>query len=120
MSDLPTIIQTLQELLNMHQLNLELLEQLGVFLEWILKNNKVIPDRERFESLLHKTQALMKELYLSSTPRILQYRTLSDESKQPRKSDGEVTEPSREKLMRFCWLWFFAFRGAADTPRIGI
>jgi hypothetical protein len=92
-TELPTIIQNLQELQLMHQLNLELLEQLGVFFEWILKNKAVIPDRKKFESLLHKTQALMKELYLSSTPRILQYRTLSDESKQPQKSDGEVTEP---------------------------
>jgi hypothetical protein len=81
----------------MHQLNLELLEQLGVFFEWILKNNTVIPDRERFESLLRKTYALMKELYEPTSPLILQYKKLSDESKQPHKSDEDVPAPLSRK-----------------------
>ena len=94
-SDLPTLIQELQELQElqrMHQLNLELLEQLGVFFQWVLDNNMAIPNKDRFESLLHKTQALMKELYFADSPKMLQYSTIRRKVTEP-KSDEEVTEP---------------------------
>jgi hypothetical protein len=92
MSELSTIVQSLQELQRMHQLNLELLEQLGIVCEWILANNIPVPNREKFNSLLRKTHALAQELYLSS-PKTIQYRKISDESLQGDKSDKEFTEP---------------------------
>ena len=78
MSELAKIIETLQELERMHQLNLELLEQLDVVFQWIIKNDVLVPNREKLRSLLTKTHALIKELY-SSSPQIILYRKLSDE-----------------------------------------
>lgn len=98
MSDLSTIIQNLQELQRMHQLNLELLEQLGVFFQWVLDNKMTIPDRDKFDSLLHRTQALMNELYSSNTPKTLQYSSIRRKVTD-RKSDDKVTEPASAMLI---------------------
>ncbi|MCJ7632723.1 hypothetical protein MUP77_10085, partial [Candidatus Bathyarchaeota archaeon] len=59
-----------------------------------MKHKVPIPDAEKICSLLNKAKALANEIQ-AETPKILQYRMLSDESKQPHKSDGEVTEPLR-------------------------
>jgi hypothetical protein len=75
LSELSTIIKTLQELERMHQLNLELLEQYGVLCNWILETNVPIPNKEKLSSLLGKTQTLLKELYASDSPKFLQYQT---------------------------------------------
>ena len=95
MSELTSVIENLQELQRMHQLNLELLEQLGIFGEWILNNNNDIPNREKFQSLLHKTQALLRELYGSSLTKTLQYQKLADEKKHLFRTDEDVPVPSR-------------------------
>jgi hypothetical protein len=76
LSDLTQIIETLQELERMHQLNLEMLEQLDVIFRWIIDNDVPIPNSDKLVSLLTKSQSLMKELYFSS-PKTLQYRTVS-------------------------------------------
>jgi hypothetical protein len=96
-SDLTPTIQALQELQRMHQLNLELLEQLSVFAEWVINNHNSIPNRDKLESLLHKTQALMKELYSSNSQNMLQYQKLTDEKKHPFRTDDKGTEPLAER-----------------------
>ena len=101
LSELTTVIETLQELQRMHQLNLELLEQLDIVFKWIVETDMPIPNREKLSSLLHKTETLIKELYLPNATKYLQYRMLSDESKQPRKPDDKVTEP----YFWFCFLF---------------
>ena len=78
MSDLSQTIQALQELQRMHQLNLELLEQLGVFFEWILNSEINIPDKEKFNSLFFKTKALLEELYCGKSYTFV-YRKPSDD-----------------------------------------
>lgn len=95
MSELSIVIEKLEELEKMHQLNIEMLEQMGVIFDWIIKNDVPIPNREKLFSLLTKHNALLKELY-NETPRILQYnvsrRKVTDGSWKD-KTDGEVTEP---------------------------
>lgn len=87
LSELAKIIETLQELERVHQLNLELLEQLDVVFEWIIKNDMLVPNREKLSSLLIKIHALLEELY-SSSPQILQYqairRKVTDEENRQR------------------------------------
>lgn len=77
----------------MHQLNLELLEQLNVACGWILDNRITIPNSEHIASLLVKAKALLKEVQ-AEEPRALQYQKLADEKKQHFRTDGEVTEPT--------------------------
>jgi hypothetical protein len=91
-SDLSTIIQNLQELERTQQLNFELLEELGILLEYMNANNFPIPDREKFNSLLAKTHALMNELYFSS-PKTLQYRKVSRRKVTDFKTDEDVPVP---------------------------
>lgn len=86
------IINTLSELKRMHQLNLELLEQLSVSCNWLMEHKVPIPNAEKICSLLDKAKALVNEIQ-AETPKILQYRMLSDESKQPHKPDDKLPEP---------------------------
>jgi len=97
-SELSSVIQNLHELQRMHQLNLELLEQLGVFFQWVLDNKIAIPDKDKFESLLHRTQALMNELYSPNRPRILQYQEIADEKEQHFRTDEEEPVPSARNI----------------------
>ena len=98
MSELSTIIQKLEELERLHQLNLEMLEQMGVIYDWIIKNDLPIPNRDKLFSLLGKHNALLKELY-NGTPKIIQYTALSKrkvtDNYQTDETNGEVTEPKR-------------------------
>jgi len=81
---LTEIIDALAQLKRMHQLNLELLEQLDVICGWLLKNKIPIPDQDHFCSLLTKAQTLLKEIY-SDSPAFLQH--------QKRKPTDKFTEP---------------------------
>lgn len=72
---------TIDEALRMHQLNLELLEQLGIACKWLRENKIQVPNRDRFVSLLSKSDALLKEIYSS------------DENLQGKQSDEDLTEP---------------------------
>jgi hypothetical protein len=85
------IIDTLTELKRMHQLNLELLEQLSVSCSWLMEHSVPIPNAETICSLLRKATILLSEIQ-ADQPTILQYRKLADETKQPPRTDGEVTE----------------------------
>ena len=92
LSELSKIIDALQELERMHQLNLELLEQLDVVFEWIIKSDMPIPNGEKLSALFTKTEALLKELYFSSS-RTLAYRKLADEKKHLFRTDEDVPVP---------------------------
>ena len=98
LSEVNTIIETLQELERMHQLNLELLEQLGVVFVWILENDVPIPNKDKLDALLNKMHSLMKELYSSNSLKILQYQKIADENLQRKQTDEDFTEP----VKRFC------------------
>ncbi|MFB3889517.1 MAG: hypothetical protein ACE14S_08495 [Candidatus Bathyarchaeia archaeon] len=91
-------IATLTELKRVHQLNLELLEQLSVACDWLMSNNIPVSNASTFASLLEKSVALLNEIQAES-PKIIQYTKLSDGRKHPNKSDGEVTEPCNEFLI---------------------
>lgn len=86
-------INTLQELKRMYQLNIELLEQLAVACDYLVSNHVEVPNSNLFASLVHKAMTLLDELQ-SNEPRILEYRKLADEKKQPFRTDEEGTEPS--------------------------
>jgi cytoplasmic iron level regulating protein YaaA (DUF328/UPF0246 family) len=85
----------------MHQLNLELLEQLDVACGWILDNHITIPNSSLLASLLAKAKALLRELQ-STEPKIMQYQKLSDKSCHSNRrkvtdfrNDDKETEPAR-------------------------
>ncbi len=92
MSDLPTIIQNLQELARLQQLNFEILEELGILLDYIEANHIQVPNRDKFNSMLAKTHALLKELYFSSD-KVMPYRKLNRRKVTAFRTDKEVTEP---------------------------
>jgi hypothetical protein len=69
----------------MHQLNLELLEQLAVVCKWMLSNNIQVPNRDKFVSLLRKARILFDEFY---SPPFLQHRKRTPE---------DATEPNEVK-----------------------
>lgn len=77
------IISTLSELNRMQKLNFELLEQLNVACDYLLKNYPNLPNNEKLATLLSKALALLKEIH--SKP-------LSDEILHEPKSDGDLTE----------------------------
>jgi hypothetical protein len=92
LSELSVIIETLKNLERMHQLNLELLEQLDVVFKWLIRNDIAIQNMDKLNSLLTKTQALLAEVY-SSSPKTLQYQKINRRKVTDFKNDGEVTEP---------------------------
>jgi len=89
-------IDTYEELLRLHQLNLELLETLELSLLWLKsytdKYDIPIPKRHIITSLLTKTSNLLNEIG-SKTP----YKTLRETGIRrfftARKSDKDFTEP---------------------------
>lgn len=91
LDSLTEIIDALSELKRMHQLNLELLEQLDVTCEWLLQNRVHPPNEEQFYHLLNKTRTLFEEIR-ADKPKILQYSAIRRKVTEE-KSDGEVTEP---------------------------
>jgi len=76
----------------MHQLNLELLEQLSTSCGWLMEHNIPIPNAETICSLLSKAKTLINEIQ-GEEPKILQYqairRKVTDE-----KSDDKVPIPA--------------------------
>ena len=80
MSDLlQEAIDTLTELKRMNQLNFELIEQLNITCQWIVDNDIKIPNNDALRSLVGKSLALIAEIQ-ADEPKILQYKTLSDDS----------------------------------------
>jgi hypothetical protein len=87
---LSEVRDVLNSIIDMHQLNFELLEELNVACKWLLQNKVEIPNREKFVSLLNKADSLIEELSLES-PQFSIRRKVTNP-----KSDGEVTEPEYE------------------------
>lgn len=59
--------ENLDQIIRMHKLNLELLEQLDVVCGWLIKNNKQIPNEDIFKSLMSKAKSLLNEIYSPPT-----------------------------------------------------
>jgi hypothetical protein len=72
---LEAIIDALSELERMHQLNVELLEQLNVTCGWLLDNNIHPPNEKQFYHLLSKAKSILEELR-ADKPTILQYQAI--------------------------------------------
>ena len=72
----------------MQQLNFELIEYFGVWLEWIRENNIPIPDKEKFYSMVSKTRSLIHEIYSASTNQKINRRKVT-----PSGTDEDETEP---------------------------
>lgn len=78
--------KALDEIIEMHQINLELLEQIDVVCKWILENKIEIPNREIMVSLLNRADTLLNEIYSSEDMGIRRNFTGT-------KSDKDLTEP---------------------------
>ncbi|HEX9262595.1 MAG TPA: hypothetical protein VF893_08730 [Candidatus Bathyarchaeia archaeon] len=103
MSELSRIVTTLQELERMHQLNLEMLEQLDVIFKCIIESDIPIPNSEKIISLLSRNQALLQELY-SGSPAILTYQKLSRRKVTPFRTDEDVPEPNFTIPLSCFWI----------------
>jgi len=101
LTGLSEVADTLQELKRMHQLNMELLEQFSIACDFLLKSGIAVPNASTFASLLNKSMALLNEIQ-AKTPKILQYRKLSDGSYHDKNSDDKLPEPLKRSL--FWWL----------------
>ena len=77
----------------MHQLNLELIEELDITCKWLLETRIEFPNREKFVSMLNKIDALLNEIY--STHKMQYYYKVesADEKKQHSRTDGDVPVP---------------------------
>jgi hypothetical protein len=98
LSNINTIIKTLQELERLHQLNLELLEQLNVISGWLVEHDIPIPNPQILYSLLAKTKSLLTEIE-GGEPKFLQYGKLSDGFLQRKKSDKDFTAPYFDRFL---------------------
>ncbi|NWG11201.1 hypothetical protein HXY33_05580 [Candidatus Bathyarchaeota archaeon] len=97
----------INEVLEMHDLNQELLETLLVAMDWIKQKEKDgldIPQKDTFLSLMRKARTLIEEISSKPMP--------SDEFLQRRKSDKDLTEPFN---FRFCAEGLFS---GVPTPSI--
>jgi hypothetical protein len=77
-----------EELLRLHKLNMELLEQFSVACDFLLKTGVQVPNASTFASLLNKSMSLLNEIltkepqYSTSRRKVTGFRT-----------DEEETEP---------------------------
>ena len=94
---LTEIIDSLTELKRMHQLNLELLEQLAITCDWLRNSGIRLPNESTFYSLLNKTTTLLDEIQADS-PKTIVYQKLSDGRKHLSESDGKVPVPQKYRL----------------------
>jgi hypothetical protein len=98
LSNISTVIETLQQLERLHQLNLELLEQLNVVFDYLLNNHVPLPNPQLIYSLLTRAKSILAEIQ-ADEPKILMYSKLADEKKQPYRTDEEGTEPPFIRLL---------------------
>jgi hypothetical protein len=77
----------------MHQLNLDLLEQLAVTCDWLQKTGIHLPNESTFLSLINKATTLLNEIE-ADDPKVLQYRTIRRKVTDE-KSDDKVTESEK-------------------------
>jgi hypothetical protein len=93
------LAETMQELQRMHQLNLELLEQLDVACSFLLQNQVKIPNKSTFKSLLRKAWALMDEIRADE----INIHTVSRRKVTDFGTDEDETEPFSLPFLN-CWL----------------
>ena len=91
-NNLNETIETLAELKRMHQLNMELLEQLAVACDFLKKSGVPLPNASTFVSLLSKAVSLLNEIQ-ADEPKMMQYQKLADEKKHLLRTDEDETEP---------------------------
>jgi hypothetical protein len=71
---------------------MELLEQISIACDYLLKSDVTIPNGNVLASLLNKAMTILNEIQ-SDSPTILQYQKLTDEKKQSPRTDEEGTVP---------------------------
>ena len=93
---LEAVTKTLNELQRLHELNVELLEQLDVACAWLIDNHVQVPNESVFYSLLFKSKALLEEMQ-TDEPAIIQYSCISRRKVtalgEKHGTDEEVPEP---------------------------
>ena len=94
---LEAVTKTLNELQRLHELNVELLEQLDVACTWLIDNRVQVPNESVFYSLLSKSKVLLEEMQ-ADEPIILRYTTNSRRKVTLFKTDEEVPEPMKGRL----------------------
>ena len=92
---LTEIITSLGELKRLHQLNLELLEQLSVACGFLTENKVPIPNEGTFVSLLKKATTLLSEIYSEPSSTMLVVTKPADETLQRKRTDEDLTEPAK-------------------------
>jgi hypothetical protein len=92
LTGLSEVVDTLQELQRLHQLNVELLEQLDVTCTWLIDNHIKMPNESTFYSLLSKTKAILEEIHDKET-KTLQYTIINRRKVTVSKTDEEVPVP---------------------------
>jgi hypothetical protein len=95
---LSDIAETMQELRRMHQLNIELLEQLAVACSFLLQNHVKIPNESTFKSLLRKAWTLLDEIQADEVKGV-QY-TVSRRKVTPFRTDEDETEPAKKSFLK--------------------
>ncbi len=95
------IIDTFTELKRVHNLNIELLEQLDVACSWLLSQNSYLPNAEKLYALLAKTKAVLTEIQ-SDEPRTLQYKKITDETLHDPTNSHELDSTIVQRL-KSCW-----------------
>jgi hypothetical protein len=85
------IVDTLTELKRLHQLNMELLEQLHVATNWLFEHNIPLPNTDTLYSLFQKSKSLLIEIQ-AGEPKILRYYA-SRQKVTPSETDEDETEP---------------------------
>jgi hypothetical protein len=79
---------TFNEILRVHKLNVELLENLSVVSEYLRsyaeKHNIPLPDSSKFYSLINKAEALIEEI---------SGKQITDDFLQRKRTDEDLTEP---------------------------
>jgi hypothetical protein len=95
--NLREVRDTINEIINMHQLSLELLEQLDLTCGWLIDNDIQMPNREKFDLLLQKARNLLDEV--CSSPSIFRDQKITGDGfshgHAKRRGDDKFTEPSR-------------------------
>ena len=90
-----------EELLRMHQLNVELLEHLELSLFWIddfsKKHELPIPNREKFSCLIKKASILIEEITKPKMS-LTNQKTFIRRNFTSRKSDNNFTESLRIRV----------------------
>jgi hypothetical protein len=110
------IATSLAQLDRLHQLNLELLEQLDVTCEWLLDSGFQIPNANKLKSLLSKANTLLTEIYderpstlLFSKPSDGSYHVSSNRRKVNRTDKNRLLTRIEEKIIAdtYTWIEFF-------------